>query len=437
MDGGDTAVKILVISHTCFSTYNNMGRTFLSLFSTFLKEELCQLYIYPSLPDVDVCNSYYRVTDKDVLKSLLCFRKPGGPLEQANMTFGNPAAFENSEDAAVYRHKRNSTAKVRLLRDVMWKMSHWYTPSLRQWLDEQKPECIFLAPGYAEFIYDIARKISRDYNLPIVTYLCDDYYFVREPKEWIGRWQLARLRKKMDALMQRTSRLVTICEEMKTAYTCRFGVPTEVIMTGSDIEITEKPMYTGKAPVISYFGNLSLNRFRSVAEVGSALDRINSAEGTDCRLDLYTPELNEEMKQAFANISAIHFCGFVTGEAFRKAMEDTDFLLHVEAFDTITTDLVKYSISTKIADSLASGIPLLAYGPENVASMRHLMRNECAFTAVTRESLEAMLLAAMHDDIYRKRVLDNAEKTAEEYHHRRSNSEKLKQIFDDLQRNKR
>ena len=62
-------MKVLVISHNPFSTYQNMGKSILSLIGGFNKEELSQLYIYPSIPDVEQCNSYYRITDKEVIVS--------------------------------------------------------------------------------------------------------------------------------------------------------------------------------------------------------------------------------------------------------------------------------------------------------------------------------------------------------------------------------
>lgn len=425
-------MKILIISHTCFSTYNNMGKTFLSLFSSFGKEELCQLYIYPSLPDVDVCSAYYRVTDKDVLKSLLTLGRPGGPLEPEGLAFGKPAPLENPEDAVLYRNKRNSTGAVRLMRDAMWKLGRWYTPALRQWVEQQKPDCIFLAPGYAEFIYDIALKISREHALPIVTYLCDDYYFVREPKDLPGRWQLSRLQKKTDALMERMDSLITICEEMKTAYTRRFPVPAQVIMTGYDRERPERKVVPGEDRVITYFGNLSLNRDDALAEIGQALDRINTTSGTDWRLELYTPPMEEQTRKKFAEILCVHMKGFVTGEAFDRAVSGSDLLLHVEAFDEETADLVKHSVSTKIADSLASGIPLLAYGPPDVASMAHLIRHGCAFTAAEPAELEQVLYAALTDVQARTAVLDNAARTARSCHNRERNSLMLRHIFEEL-----
>ena len=46
-------MKVLIISHNPISNQSNMGKTFLSLFSQFDKEELCQLYIYPVIPNED------------------------------------------------------------------------------------------------------------------------------------------------------------------------------------------------------------------------------------------------------------------------------------------------------------------------------------------------------------------------------------------------
>lgn len=428
-------MKVLLVSHTCFSTYNNMGKTFLTLFSSFRKEELCQLYIYPSLPDVDVCESYYRVTDKEMLKSLCSFAKPGGVLEFSVPESGKTAEWDDPSDAAIYRNKRNSTPVIRLLRDAMWKIGCWYTPALRRWVEEQKPDCVFLAPGYAGFIYDIAIRISRDYHLPIAVYICDDYYFVRKPDNLIGRWQLVRLRKKTDLLMHQAKRLVTISEEMKTAYSGYFKIPTDVVMTGAERECLKETVHNESSRVIAYFGNLARNRVDSVAEIGRLLDRLNEEKGLLCELRLYTPELDEQMRRGMENIQSVRLMKFVQGAALAQAMGEADVLLHTEAFDAENADLVKYSVSTKIADSLASGIPLLAYGPENVASMAHLIRNDCAIVATSKEDLPEALKTALFDGDRRRTVSENAMQTAKKYHQKEQNSRKLRQILELVQEN--
>ena len=67
-------MKALIISHNPITTHGSMGKTMLTLFSAFKKEELCQLYIYPSLPDIDFCNAYFRVTDRTFCGATIPFR---------------------------------------------------------------------------------------------------------------------------------------------------------------------------------------------------------------------------------------------------------------------------------------------------------------------------------------------------------------------------
>ena len=61
---------------------------------------------------------------------------------------------------------------------------------------------------------------------------------------------------------------------------------------------------------------------------------------------------------------------------FVKALQNSDLLIHAESFDNEFKQIVKNSISTKIADSLASGVPIVAYGPEGIASIDYLIKNE-------------------------------------------------------------
>ena len=64
-------MKVLIMSHNPITDYNSMGKTFLGLFSAFSEDELCQFYVYPTLPNIKVCESYYRMTDREALRSIV------------------------------------------------------------------------------------------------------------------------------------------------------------------------------------------------------------------------------------------------------------------------------------------------------------------------------------------------------------------------------
>lgn len=421
-------MKILIISHNPISTQSNMGITFLSLFSQFKKEELCQMYIYPTLPNMSMCASYYRVTDKEALASLFVRKKIGREIEQREITQTH-GAYEKAKDESIYRNKKNERPSRRLLRDSMWKLSRWYNEDLKKWLDRERPECIFVAPGPAKFLYDFALKISEKFNIPIVTYICDELYFVKTPTDVLGKLQLDRLQKRVTALMDKTVHLLAISEEIRTLYQNHFAVNATTLMTGATLPAAGSVKLSEHPKEISYFGNVRCNRYVSLGEIGAALDDLNQQYGESYTLKIYTAEKDREIMESLSQYSSVRLCGFVTGEAFQNAMENAQLLLHVEAFDENSVDVVKHSISTKIANSLASGIPLLAYGPEEISSMQHLRRNGCAITATKKEDLKKVLLFAFSDPEARQLAAENGLKAAKEYHNSLRTSMKLKEII--------
>lgn len=423
-------MKVLVISHNPLCSYNAMGKTLSSLFSRFSREELCQLYIYPSCPDAELCASYYRITDKDVLRALPRLAQPGGELDRSLIS-PEQAPFEEERDEALYRNARNKAPIRRLARDAIWKLSRWNGGRLRAWLDREAPDRIFVAPGPARFLYGLALDISEERGIPIAAYICDEYYFVRPAKDAVGRLQQRLLRRKIELLMERSGLLVTISEELKEAYAGRFSLPTQVLMTGSTLK-RAPAAFQPKAGGVSYFGNVRSNRYRSLAEIGRCLAGINRRLGSDYRLHIYTAEHDPQILSALEKEPCIELHGFLRGEAFEEELQRAGLLAHVEAFDEESVDRVKHSVSTKIADGLACGVPMLAYGPAGLASIEHLRRGGCAFVCTEPEELEQTLLSALTDAEARRACVRRALETAAALHDADRNSLALRSMLEQL-----
>ena len=424
--------KVLIISHNPITTYHAMGKTFLTMFSSFKEEELCQLYIYPTIPDIKKCSSYYRITDKDILKSYFKFKVGGGEIDKSHISESNNSMFEIAEDEQLYRNPKNKKPIMLLARDLMWLFSGWFNKELKDWLTREKPTCIFVAPGKSKFLYNIALKISKYLDIPIVTYICDEYYFVKTPKALSGKIQVKLLQKKIEKLMLKTSHIITICNSLKDLYSNRFNIPATTVMTGSNTQIYEKVKSNKSRKVITYMGNIGYNRFLSLKDIGLAIDKFNSNYNTDIKLDIYTPTTNPDILSHFDGINSINLKGFVTGEEFIKTFNSAKLLLHTESFDKTNIELVKNSVSTKIADSLASGICLLAYGPREVASMRHLIDNDCALIATNKDELEQMLYDAYFNDEKVYKCVENALIAAKKYHSQKTNSEIVYKIMENI-----
>lgn len=421
-------MKVLIISHNPVSEQSSMGKTFLSLFSEFDSQELCQLYIYPTIPNAPHCGAYYRVTDKEALKSVVKRNTIGGEIQPdaAQQT------YEKAGDESLYRSRKNKSALRRMMRDAMWTASTWYSKDLKAWLDREAPDCIFVAPGVAKFIYDFALRISKDRNLPMVTYVCDEYYFVQEPDSAADKLRLKLLKDKIDVLMEKTAHLVVISRELQDNYEGKFQIPTTLVMTGAAFRRAEVPDVRDQPRAVCYFGNVRSNRYLSLGQIGQTLDEINGELGTDYKLKIYSSEKDEEILNHLRQFRSVELCGFVSGAAFTETLHSSKLLLHVESFDAESIDKVRNSVSTKIADSLASGVPLVAYGPEEVSSMKHLMRHKCALLATKEQDLRSMLLDAFTSEDARRTAVENALITAEKYHDSAVNSRTLKSIMESV-----
>ena len=423
-------MKVLLISHNPITTYQSMGKTFLSLFSEFAKDELCQLYIYPSLPDVDICNSYYRITDRNIFDSYFHFWKVDGhELDLEDIDTSKHNFYENKKEENFINSKK-TTLKT-LLRDIMWQFSRWNNKQLRSWIQREKPTCIFFAGGESKFIYNIAMCISHQYSLPIATYICDEFYFLQNPIDFTSKLQFFLLKKKIRKLIGISKLLVTISEELNNVYSSHFRKRAVTIYTGSSRSIRpiSLPIRT-EVKGFFYFGNLAFGRFDSLEKIGKCIELINEEQNKEYRLYIYTRTLSDSEKERIQNSKAIIYCGYVTGKDYEEAYADADILVHVESFREKDIERVKNSISTKIADALNSGKPLFAYGPDSVSSIKYLAKESAACVVSDERSL-LNGIKAMLDKEYREILVNKALQTAMSNHNSSNNSRLL---YKELQR---
>lgn len=421
-------MKVLIISHNPMSTKYSIGKTLMSLFSSFKKEEICQLYIHTGLPECNVCSSFFQVTDKAVLKGVIT-RKVVGKVVDSVLLRQQALLPEKKFYKKIYANAKKKEPYKEILRDLMWELSPWYNRNLINWIEEQKPTCIFVAIGSGKFLYNMALRISKNYHLPIYTYICDDFYSMKVQKSILGLLWKKLLVKKTWELLNNTTTIVSICDELRDYYSKEFNRPAVTVMTGTSFEVAENITIKEKVTSIRYFGKLSINRYKSMADICRVVDEINAETGKDYSVEIYCGEISTDIINEFRNIHSAKFCGFVTGEIFKEKFYSSDILIHVEAFDEASIDRVKYSVSTKIADSLASGITLFAYGPENVASIRHLIRNKAGIVVSEKNEIRQTFRMMLEEKEMRIQAVVNEIEAAKKYHNPMKVSEEIHNLL--------
>ncbi len=423
---GDSA-RVLVISHNVFGSTSNMGRTLANFFEGYPAECLAQLYFHSQHPTLNICDRYYRVTDFDVLKKK---KKETGMVfesEDIKKDLTNDR-IDSGRQAEIYQLGRKRKPYMYIARNLLWGTKKWKNQKLLNWIDSFDPQVIFFASGDYAFAYRIAMEIAEYKKIPIITYVCDDYYFLKQrsisPLYWFSCVQRHKAMKKLFA---RHRSLVAICDKISEDYGKEFGVNGFTVMTGSAL-VGECGIAHEKqdVPRISYIGNLGLNRHEMLTQIGKTLLKLYNGE---ILIDVYSEEKNEQILKEMTEENGIRFQGRVSYDEVLRVMKKSDILLHVESMDKKSRERVKYSVSTKVADSLASGVCLFAYGPEEVASMQYLLKNNCAAVVTNYNELETRLKEVVENCEIRNQYAKCGIEVAEKNHSLEKNSSKISEII--------
>ena len=419
-------MKLLVISHNVFSKTSNMCKTLSAYFADSQKGQISQFYIHSEIPtDDSVCKDYYRVTDKEIIKSIFS-RKSGKVFNEKDIVkSATDSRTDTGLTAAIYQKSRSRTPLIYLARNLLWLLGKWNTKKLNEWIDYINPDAVFLASGDYSFIYRIALKIAKKRGIPLFVSCMDDYYFYNKNENSIlGKFQHALFMKQVKRTIAYSTAIFSICDKMTEDYGKFFNKPSFTLHTGSTIT---EPLCYEKNNKISYIGNLGYKRNEQLIAFGKALQEVNK----ESYIDVYSTEPRPEILQHMTRENGFNFCGAIDAETVKKVIGESMLVVHTEAFDKVTRKMVAYSVSTKIADSLASGTCLLAYGPEEIASISYLKNNDAAFVITENDDLKQKLSEIICDNELREKIVENALSLAENNHNINSNSKRLLNIIEE------
>lgn len=420
------SIKVLVVSHNVFSATGSMGKTLSSYFKNFESSELAQFYIHSEIPTVDVCENYYRITDKDIVKSVFT-RKSGKIFNKSDIQTGKISSrTDTGTTAKLYQKARKRTPVIYFFRNLFWDLGCWNTKKFKKWLEDFNPDAVFLASGDYAFIYKIALKISKMREIPLFVSCMDDYYFNNKNSKTAGGRLYHRIfMKQVNKTMSYASAIFSICDKMSDDYAELFGKPIYTLHTGTEIK---EPLNSPKTNRISYIGNLGYGRDKQLISIGKALLAAKSANKPEA-VDVYSPECRPEILKDLTAENGINFCGQINAEQVKKVMGESMLLIHTESFDDTMRKSVKYSVSTKIADSLASGTCLLAYGPEEIASISYLISNDAAYCITSEENLISDLEEIIEKNSLRESIEKNAVELAHKNHDTDTNSQLVRNVI--------
>lgn len=385
-------MKVLIISNNAFSKTQCNGKTLSSFFSNMGADNVAQLYFGNNEnPDLSICNRYYRVTETQVLKSLLNLSFKTSNSHRSLMQARTANTYKES---SIMRWLKRHSGTLSLFREFIWGFNTWDTIELDSWIHEFNPDLIFTLLGNNVYVHKIVLKLSEKYNLPIVSYFTDDYVINSTATNWIERRHYKMICKQHDITLSKVSLAYVIGDKMKQDYSLKynrdFGILGNCIDFARFAHLIPRKIDVSQPIIISFIGGLHSNRWKSVTELGHVLKVVGKERNLDFRLRVFTvANLTNEVKRAFDEAGVL-YCGSLTNEEVIKEIENSHFLLHVESFDEKYRKYVKYSISTKISECLVSNRMIIAFGPHEVASISLINENNFGCCITDLDSAETM-----------------------------------------------
>lgn len=360
--------KVLVIASTPFSKTKNNGKTLSSFFETYDRTLIAQFSYSGGDFNSDICDNYYFFTKEDVLRGNKgAAYKSAGILRKENiMESGKKKSFIK-RFFHVFSQARNPIALW--IKDRIWKKAD-YSKAL-DWIDQFDPDVVFFQGFSMAYGYDFALNVCKRNNIPLILELTDDYTYRLYPLSIIEKINHKRYMNVFTEAITLASKTIVISDLMKEEYESRFGGDMDVMMNAVNTKNFNYDCEKTPNDYV-YAGNLLLNRWKVLRNLGKALLQINQK----ATLNIYTPDVPpKHILKSLSKVSSIRYGGRLTKDELECRLKKCEYVVHVEAFDKKNRKITRLSMSTKISEYVACGAKILAIGPSDVASMKCISDN--------------------------------------------------------------
>lgn len=408
--------KVLIVGTVPYNK-KSTSRAFEAYFHNWEKENLAQIFSNTKKPCKGHCGTLFQITDHRMVKRWFSSKVETGEIFEYDQLMDewtdNSLEVGSAATETAYRLGAKHTPLTHFLRGILWRKKFWCTPKLNAWLDEFKPECVFLSFSDDYFIPRIALYVAKRYNIPIVSSIGDDYYFNKHfslsPVYHLYKETYKALIRKVLAYK---GSAIYISDKIRDKYNSHFGLDGETVYLTSEVKRKPYAPVSAENPLITYFGNIRMGRNKSLNEIGHALGQI----GSDYKLEVYSNENDPAYTKVFEGNPNVMFGGSIPYAQVKEKMNKSDVTVIVEGFEPKDIDQSRYSLSTKAADALASGAAILAYGSQECGIIEYMQSTGAAVVCTKKEQLVGAICELLENEPAQRERYGQAVKMTKEHH---------------------
>jgi FkbM family methyltransferase len=268
------------------------------------------------------------------------------------------------------------------------------------------PQVVYYRAVDNDTVHKFAERAARELTRPLVVHIMDD---------WPARLQsqspqrYAEFDRSLRELLHKASVRLAIGDDMADVFGQRYGVPFRSLANAVDPASFPPRRRVRKASddfVIRYTGALAEDMtFASVAEIAHAVEAL--PEHLNARLVIHTrPPWSQAAQKAFAQLRRVSVVDQIDAASYYAVLQDADALLIAYNFDEASRTYVGLSMANKMPEYLATGTPVIAYGPADASTIRYLGRQDAALVITQRSALLTQLQSLITDEARMRQIGD-------------------------------
>ncbi len=384
-------MRILILSKEAWRDEQNGGNVLSNIFKDF-DAEFAQIYCNECVPNNRLCTNYYRITDREMVNSILGKGQAGKRLK-----YDTPPSNEAAGPESFSGGKKWFGGLLPILRELVWRGGQWNEKEIIGFVKTFSPDIIF-APCYGNhYMHRLTHLVHRVTNAPIISYISDDHYTNKQchwaPWYWINH---LLLRKHTRNVFKLYSLVYTMTYEQKLQCEKDFGANMKILCKAGEFDRIHLKRNVNTPIRLVYAGGIYLNRWKTLKALTQAIKDLDPT-GESFRLDIYTnATLTDEMNRTLNDGIISKVNSVVSADKLKEIYLSSDIALHCESFDLINRLKVRLSFSTKIVDCLDSGCAVMAICDPQQAGLAYLRRNDAAICITKPSDIKPWLEKIRH-----------------------------------------
>lgn len=429
MSGFDRYPKVLVVAGEPFNSRSATGITISNLFRGWPKDRIAQIYTAHNEPDLDVCEKYWKISNRD-LKYYGLYNQ----YRSANEPVGASAASK-AVDAQVQQASTSIRSPLikKLLVSLVDLVPYHLSDVLIEQITNYDPDIIYSVLGNIRIVR-LVDELSARFDIPVVPHFMDDWLATYSID---GGFLMTGLQKyiiniKTKSLISKIDFGFCIGKSMAEEYEIKFKKKFYAFMNpASLVSCNFKSNEIGRELVLTYVGGFHLGRHKNLLDVATAIVDLRK-KGVNLVFNIYAPNNDiQAYSSMFHDMDGTRVVGSIPPESVKDVLALSDFALHVESFRKQYSVYTRLSVSTKIPQYFAAGLPVVAYGPRELASCKYVTDNKCGIciAKVGVMGIAEAISGLISDKAAQSEFSNNGIKTARFYHDELKERERFRDLL--------